>query len=396
MAKFYIVAKEKDDYSLITVNRGNSLEDIDILTSDFNNKEEFIEYLRNKGYDFSDNVDLFVINKGRKNYYHRELIYGNKELAQLAIHSKEERLNVTDICNKLLIKTKENVELQRLIRRNAFDLYGDLKDMILKSLGFNYVRIGNARNWMRNNYYVGRDAIAAMDIFDKSNVAFETSSEFISKQKALREDRESVDRLLDKKLNYSNEQISLLSEPINYITLTYVNIPKLEEKTSKKLKRMQKMGIHNSKSVDDLTIPYGVITDKIDYRFTNNIVNCLLSLPYHKVKWGEKERYEIDFNKWQQKTGITLSDDDMKFLNGLIDIRLRQAAYWNRYYHNQTYPSSATVREEKAYQKSIFTRLKNSAYRHGDTYKKAYNFYLIYQEMTKEKEDVNERGHYGR
>ena len=68
MAKFYIVAKEKDDYSLITVNRGNSLEDIDILTSDFNNKEEFIEYLRNKGYDFSDNVDLFVINKGRKNY----------------------------------------------------------------------------------------------------------------------------------------------------------------------------------------------------------------------------------------------------------------------------------------------------------------------------------------
>ena len=121
-----------------------------------------------------------------------------------------------------------------------------------------------------------------------------------------------------------------------------------------------------------------------------------MNLPYRKVKWGEKERYEIDFNKWQQKTGITLNDDDMKFLNGLIDIRLRQAAYWNRYYHNQTYPSSATIREEKAYQKSLFTRLNNSAHKQGEVYQKAYNFYLIYQEMTKEKEAIDGRGYHGR
>ena len=80
MAKFYIVAREKDDYSLISVNKGTFLEDIDLLTSSFTSRKEFIEYLKEKGYSFSDDVDLFAVNKGRKEFYHRELIFGNYDL----------------------------------------------------------------------------------------------------------------------------------------------------------------------------------------------------------------------------------------------------------------------------------------------------------------------------
>ena len=62
MAKFYIVAKEKGDYSLITINKGKCLEDIDLLTNNFNSREEFLRYLKRRGYQFSDYVDLFIVN----------------------------------------------------------------------------------------------------------------------------------------------------------------------------------------------------------------------------------------------------------------------------------------------------------------------------------------------
>ena len=67
MAKFYIVAKEENSYNLITINGGKNLEDIDLFTSQFTNRQELISYLRDRGYNVSDDVDLFAINKGEKN-----------------------------------------------------------------------------------------------------------------------------------------------------------------------------------------------------------------------------------------------------------------------------------------------------------------------------------------
>lgn len=396
MAKFYIVAKEKNSYNLITINGGKNLEDIDLFTSQFNNRQELINYLRDKGYNISDDVDLFAINKGRKEFYHRDLIYNNEKLIDLAKRSKEERLDVTDICNEFLRKVKEDIDFQLLVRRRFFKLYGDLRDMILNSLGYNKVRIGKARNWMRNNYYVGRDSLAAIERFTeiKENFDINNIEQYIRLEKEKYKKREEIDKLLDKKIDYSNEQISLFDEPINYINLTYVNKEKLAEPTSKKIKRMKKMGIQNNHTIDRLSIPYELITDNVDYRFVNNVYNCLTSLPYRKIKWGKRERYEVDFKRIAEEVNIKLNEADIKFLNSLLDTRIREQAYWSRYYLNQAYPSKATIREGNSYKKSLYTRLNNSAHKKGDLYKKAYNFYLIYQAMTNEKD--NNRGSYGR
>lgn len=396
MAKFYIVAREENNYTLITINNGDSLEDIDIFTSNFKDKDTFINYLNEQGYNLSDEVDLYAFNKGKNEFYHRDLIYGNEEIATLAKASKVKRLNTTEACNKLLNKVKEDTRLQLLIRREHYDLYGDLKNMILTSLGSNYVKIGKNRNWMRNNYYVGRDALATLDLFrqEKGSLSVVDIEELIANQKMINQDREKLDYVLSRNINRTNEQMSFLEDPKNFINLTYINKEKLVDPTNKKIKKMRKVGIINEKSLDRLTIPINAITDKIDYLQVNEVANCLINLPYRKVKWGQKERYEVDFKKLATELNIELNEVDEKFLNSLLDTRLRKQAYWCRYYLNQQYPSMATKREGYSYNRSFCNSLKNSAKKKSEIYNKAYNFYLIYQEMIKEKD--NNRGSYGR
>lgn len=396
MAKFYIVAKENDNFNLIKINTGNYLEEVDIFTSHFKDKDDFINYLHNEGYNISPEADLYVVNKGRREIYHRDLIYNNGDLEFIANKSRNGSVDVTNTCNQLLHKVQNNIELQRLIRRNYFDLYGNLKELILNSLSSNYVRIGKNRNWMRNNYFVGRDALATIDIFENklNKMVNKDCEEVLREQKELQKSRREVDHLLDKKINYTNEQMSLLDNQVSYINLTYANLDILLEKTPKKVVRAKKIGIMNNRLADKLTIPYDIITDDIDYRFITNIARCVLDMPYKIVKWGNKERYEIDFDKVTKETGIEYNEADRKFLNSLLDGRLRKNAYWKNYYRDMDHRSSSVKREEASYERTIYTTLMNAAKNKTDLYKKAYNFYLIHSNMIDTKN--NERGGYGR
>lgn len=396
MAKFYIVAREAENYSLIIVEDGNHLEDIDILTNKFSNKEEFINYLNKRGYHFSDNVDLFVVNKGRKEIYHRELIYGNYDLTVLAKRSKDGKLDVTDTCNILLQKAQEDFEFQDLIRKDTFELYGELRTMILNSLRNRRIRIAPSKNWMRHNYYVGRDSIVSIDIFKKEKSKFETTEDFSHNRKELKKQRQLLDKYLDKKIDCDNEQISLIGEPKDYINLTYVNTEKIKNEPPKKIKKDKKFGFINDKLFDKLTIPFDVITDDIDYRLVNNIADCILKLPYHKIPWGKKERYEIDFKKWSKYSGIECNEYDAKFLNSLLETSLRQNSYWRNFYGSKEHSTPAILSEKRRYQKSVYTTLINAAKNKNDTYKKAYNFYLIYQAMVNDFNKNDNRGGYGR
>ncbi len=396
MAKFYIVVQETEDYSLITVEDGNYLEDIDMLTNKFANKEEFIDYLKDKGHSFSKNADLFIVNKGRKELYHRELIYGNQELADLAKQSKKGSINVTDNMNKLLTAAQSSSGLRTLMRKDYFVLYGDLKDMILNAKR-NWLTINSKRNWMRNSYFVGRDAIATIDIFNKvKDQTNDGKYEYlVEKKKTLLRKRKELDKLLDKKINCENEQLNIFGEPKEYINLTYVNTEKLAEDEPKKVVRTKKTGLINEKMLDKLTVPYEVVTDDIDYSLANNIAQCIINLPYQKIKWGKRDRYEVDFKKWTKYTGIECNDYDAKFLNSLLETSLRQNSYWRNFYNNKENPTPAVLSEKRRYQKSVYNTLLNAAKNKNDTYKKAYNFYLIYQAMINYDKD-NNRGGYGK
>ena len=397
MAKFYIVARKDEDYSLITVEDGNHLEDIDILTSKFADKSEFIKYLNEQGYSFTDDIDLYIVNKGKKDIYHRELIFGNKDLKILADTSKSGSIDVTFNMNMLLQRAQASRSLRELIGKKYFTLYGDLDEMILNSKS-SWLNISTKKNWMRNNYFIGRDSLATISIFDqiKNKIVNENCTEVLKRRRQLTEERRKLDHFLDKKINHSNEQIALIGEPKDYINLTYINKEVLGNSDSKKIKRVKKSGLINDKLIDKLTIPFEVITDEIDYRFVNNIAEAILSMPFHKVPWGKKERYEIDFKKWTRLTGIECNDHDARFLNSLLETSLRQNAYWRNFYNNKEHSTPAVLSEKRRYQRSVYNTLINAAKNKNDTYKKAYNFYLIQQAMINNLNKKDDRGPYGK
>ena len=163
----------------------------------------------------------------------------------------------------------------------------------------------------------------------------------------------------------------------------------------KKVVRTKKTGLINEKMLDKLTVPYEVVTDDIDYSLANNIAQCIINLPYQKIKWGKRDRYEVDFKKWTKYTGIECNDYDAKFLNSLLETSLRQNSYWRSFYNNKENPTPAILSEKRRYQKSVYNTLLNAAKNKNDTYKKAYNFYLIYQAMINYDKD-NNRGGYGK
>ena len=65
MAYFYIVAKTKDDYDLIKIDNGDSLEDIDLYTTKFINKDNFIKHLNSNGLNLPEETDLFIASKAK-------------------------------------------------------------------------------------------------------------------------------------------------------------------------------------------------------------------------------------------------------------------------------------------------------------------------------------------
>ena len=397
MADFYIVAREKNTYSLITINGGNNLEDIDVFTSNFKSREDFINYLRNQGHNISDDVDLYAVNKGRKEIYHRELIFG-KGLDSLSKYYGIEKVDFSYLLDNLVKEAKHDSDLADLIRNRYFQLYGDLRDIVLDSKEANRLKLSSKKNWMRYNYFVVRDAVAASLIYDEisDQIIDHDCSKLLEERKKLEEERSEIDHYLAKKIHCENEQISIVGEPEEYINLTYANVKKLKDSTPKKVVRISKTGPIDKVDIEKLTIPYEVYTDKIDYSRSKDIVRVLTSIPYHRVKWGQKERYEIDFRRLSQNLDREFSEEDMKFLNSLLDGKLRKYSYLMRYYHNQDYPSPATYREEKSYQRSIYNKLHNAALKEGKVYDDAYNFCLIYQAIVKDLDKDNQRGGYGR
>ena len=373
MAKCYIVAMEEENFSLITINGGNLLQDIDIYTSYFKDKNEFINYLNEKGYKVSANVDLFSVNKGR-DYYHRELVYGNQKLRLLAKVSKERTFKIDSICDEILDMVKKSSEFEKLIRDYYFDFYGNFRLIILNSLRYDRVMFGSNNRWMLGNYYLGRDIISAMDIFSKIKGKVDSQyDELIAEKRNISRKREKIDHALVKKINCEHEQLSLLeeNEPVNYINLTFDNEKELALDIS-----------NNVSKKEELTIPYEVITDDVDYSVVNNIVDCITSLEYKLIKEENQEKYEIDFDKLSIMFDRDFTNLDRKFLNKLISSRLRKDLYWNRYYHNMGYKSPSVLREEFAYKKTIYNRVNNACNKQNDIYKNLYNFYLIYQSMS--------------
>lgn len=382
MAKFYIVAKEPNssDYDLVKVNEGSSLAEIDLYTSNFKDKEDFLKYLQGQGLHASEDADLFIAYQKRdKSIEHLDLVYGYHKLKNFAESEINAKPNTTKCLEEIVKESKNNYDFQDLIRSNYFKMYQDVKNIILSSYRRNYIKYQIPEQWIRSDYRSGRDVLAAIDEYYliKDRLPKEGKDKLKEEKAKLELERREMDNIIKMKMESGPEQISLVGEQRSYIKLLYINGKMFGNEDLKKVVRESKVGKMAKKT--ELSFPTFEDID-IDYSKAQEIGDLLRSLKFKKKDTANGERYEVDFSK----ENFNLSDEEVKYLNSLLKASLRKNSFLRQFYGNKK--TEGSRRESRRYSSSTYNTIKNCAKKKDKFYDKAYRFYMIYNELKKDKQ----------
>lgn len=382
MAKFYIVAKEPNssDYDLVKVNEGSSLAEIDLYTSNFKDKEDFLKYLQEQGLHTSSDADLFIAYQKRdKSIEHLDLVYGYHKLKNFAESEINAKPNTTKCLEEIVKESKNNYDFQDLIRSNYFKMYQDVKNIILSSYRRNYIKYQIPEQWIRSDYRSGRDVLAAIDEYYliKDRLTKEGKDKLKEEKAKLELERRKMDNIIKMKMDTGPEQISLVGEQRSYIKLLYINGKMFGNEDLKKVVRESKTGKMTKKT--ELSFPTFEDID-IDYSKAQEIGDLLRNLKFKKKDTANGERYEVDFSKEK----FNLSDEEVKYLNSLLKASLRKNSFLRQFYGNKK--TEGSRRESRRYSSSTYNTIKNCAKKKDKFYDKAYRFYMIYNELKKDKQ----------
>ena len=382
MAKFYIVAKEPNssDYDLVKVNEGSSLAEIDLYTSNFKDKEDFLKYLQEQGLHTSSDADLFIAYQKRdKSIEHLDLVYGYYKLKNFAESEINAKPNTTKCLEEIVKESKNNYDFQDLIRSNYFKMYQDVKNIILSSYRRNYIKYQIPEQWIRSDYRSGRDVLAAIDEYYliKDRLTKEGKDKLKEEKAKLELERREMDNIIKMKMESGPEQISLVGEQRSYIKLLYINGKMFGNEDLKKVVRESKTGKMTKKT--ELSFP--TFEDiNIDYSKAQEIGDLLRSLKYKKKDTDRGERFEVDFSK----ENFNLTEKEVKYLNSLLKASLRKNSFLRQFYGNKK--TEGSRRESRRYSSSTYNTIKNCAKKKDKFYDKAYRFYMIYNELKKDKQ----------
>ena len=382
MAKYYIVAKEpdSDNYDLIKVNNGDSLEEIDIYTSNFKDKEAFMEYLQGQGLHASSNADLFIAYQNReKNIEHLDLVYGYYKLKDFAQKSLTASPNANECIKETIKEVKNNEDFKELIRKDYFKIYATLKNIILNSYRRAAVKYAVNEQWVRSDYRSGRDALAIIDEYYLIKDRLKKEGREKLQEEKLKKDqiRSEIDWVVNMKMEAGPDQITLVGEQRSYVNLLYINGKMFGNKDTKKVVKKPKKGKISNKA--PLSIP--TFEDiEIDYSKHQEIGDLLRKLNFKVLKTKKGERFEVDFSKEK----FSLNETDIDYLNGLLKASLRKNSFLRQFYGRQK--SEGAKRESRGRSSSVYNTIKNCAKKKDKFYDKAYRFYMIYNYLIKDKQ----------
>lgn len=388
MAYFYIVAKTKDDYDLIKIDNGDSLEDIDLYTTKFINKDNFIKHLNSNGLNLPEGTDLFIASKSKNNLVCRELVYDDKEIEALAKLSKANNCDNLKIFGKFVNIMNNSYRLKTLYRNKLFTYYDSFKTVIDKSISKGRLTIDKNKIWLKSNYLAGRDALFGLKYYEKekNGLTDEKLDRLKRERKELLKDREKLRGPLLLKINDGFDQILMIDEPANSIKLTNINKEKIEEATHT-VTRQSKVGSIKGVELEDLTVPLDTISEEAPINSLPLIGNFLVNIkkmPIGSIKEVKKENkkasYEINFNKLEETFNISYSDEDKKLLNGLLGAELKRNLFFSQVYKQNLYSSEAR-KEASYYEQNVYKTLNKYQQKQPNMYNKAYNFYAIQSKM---------------
>ena len=400
MSYHYLVVKDfdrneqtKPHYSLITIGKGTSLEEIDFFTTTFT-KEKFKEYLRNLGVDIYEKgvkQQVFIASPGKGGVRYRDVIYDDAAVHELARKELSgETINNQDVCNNVSKKAIEDENFRKLFIAGFFDIYEEIKERILDAINKKTGRVSFVGDsWLQDNYLVGRDCLCSFHEYEKSRDFIERKSlsALLQRKSDFNDDRKSLHEELKMIIKEGANQHSLFTSPEGLFQIDNQESIEAINKEEQKVILEEKDELGEIEKDIKSGLPLEVLTDTPDPTCLQKVVGLIINLNYYYSE--EDSEYYADFNEWAEKRAISLTEDDCHILNRLLSKKLRQKAALANLHanHIKEYYSPGEAEDVDSYRREIKNILKKSCLAETNEYKNAYNLFLLLNELTKDKDD---------
>lgn len=178
MRKYYLVARGKDnDIKIMNFeDDSRSLEKIDLITSNFNSRDELIKELKEHGYIDRTDVDLFVVKKSNKStlkYY--EVIYNDpnsnlvKNLRSIAKSFLDSTNgNKQNLINEIIYTLSRKYNGDPIFRDFVDDSMFKISNWIVEELEESYSGLSRKSiGWISDRYRTIRNIVEAISRYDK-------------------------------------------------------------------------------------------------------------------------------------------------------------------------------------------------------------------------------------
>ena len=178
MVNYYIVSRNPNtnEYRSIMIGDSSVLENIDLYTLNFDNKEELIKDINSYGYNLSNEDDLFIASLGRSHDLKiKDILYNGKyvsNIREVALASKnKEVFDYRPIFNTTYKLCKKHSLYSGLF--NSGKLYKPFKDVIYQTIAM-FGKIGKDGNkvfnrdnyWLRSSYQLMRDVCVSFNLYE--------------------------------------------------------------------------------------------------------------------------------------------------------------------------------------------------------------------------------------
>ena len=413
MSKYYIIArKENNSYTSIYVNNGRKLEDIDLYTCKYNNKNELLKDLKEEGLDTSEGLDLFIASydKRTKHVRIRPVLYKAYYTSLLMSNArrslKHEPIYTKIIYDKVSELSKSGYYLH-LVRRGYFDLYNDFRDMVAK--GNEKLVFSSDHMWLRDSYANFRDATASILQYWGLRIDKDTDiGKIIDNKVRLRRERNQIYSELETTLKEDVVgQISLFNNNTSIIHIDHIhkdNLIKVIQPTVIVKKHIVNIPSYDGNQFtledyikdDEMALNKSLIED-IDNKDSSNrekneskILYFLTNPKYFSSSYvtSDEKKYYINFDKLP----FELSDNDQEFISKLIPSRMlglmKEFARYKEIEDIRRLEDAPTsdIYEDKA---NCYNEMKRVLNKYSDsTYKKIEKFAILYKDCYDRSKDM--------
>jgi hypothetical protein len=422
MVNYYIVSRNPNtnEYKSIMIGDSSVLENIDLYTLNFNNKEELIRDINSYGYNLSNEDDLFIASLGRSHDLKiKNILYNGKYISNIrdiALASKnKEEFDYRPIFNTTYKLCKKHSLYSGLFYSSK--LYKPFKDIIYQTISM-FGKIGKDGNkvfnrdnyWLRSSYQLMRDVCVSFNLYEsiEGKVDLDDLSNVVKEEELIDKSRRGLTNDLVRTLENGFGQMSFLGGPDEFIHITSIHPHKVPENgvLSRKVNTGEIKSVPEIEVTDTPEVAIGVensefkldmssirkinLHDKSEReknKARTEIIDLLTDekyMPYGSIGY-DGERYYFNFDSFN----YDYSFSDKKMISGMMSQALMRNIFFYNFYRERldNYPlESSEIYEEKTHYYNQIHKLVTTSTKKSDrVLNNLYRFYTIQKDVVEKK-----------